>query len=43
VPNYIDKQMLETLHLLDDLRLLLGRLVWLYFVTLQEPVHKRFV
>ena len=35
--------MLTTLHLLDDLRLLLGRLGWLQFVTLQEAMYERLI
>jgi len=39
-PNYLDEQMLKTLHLLEDLHTLLGRLDWLHFVTLQESVYE---
>jgi len=33
-PRYLDRQMLETLHLYDDLRCLLGILGWKNFVQL---------
>ena len=42
-PNYIDEQMLDTLSILDDLRILLGRLAWMQFAALQEPIYKRLI
>jgi len=42
-PNYINEQIIATLHLLHDLCILLGRLGWLHFVTLQEPAFERLV
>ena len=42
-PNYLDVEMLTTLHLYDDLAILLHNLGWANFVTLQEPVYERLV
>ena len=42
-PRYLDRQMLETLSLYDDLRRLLVTLGWVHFVELQEPVYERLV
>ena len=42
-PSYLDRQMLETMSLYDDLRRLLVNLGWENFVELQEPVYERLV
>ena len=42
-PSYLDVDMLRTLHLYDDLEILLRNLGWLDFVTLQESVYERLV
>ena len=41
--NYLDAEMLPTLHLYDDLRLLLRNLGWEHFVELQEPIYEWLV
>jgi len=41
--SYLDRQMLETAHLYDDLRRLLDILGWENFVQLQELVYERLV
>ena len=40
-PNYLNEHMLATLNLLDNLCILLGRLGWWHFGTLQEPAYER--
>ena len=42
-PSYLDVDMLRTLHLYDDLVILLGNLGWTDFVPLQEPVYERLI
>jgi len=42
-PSYLDRQMLETLSLYNDLSRLLVNLGWVHFVELQEPVYERLV
>jgi len=39
-PNYLDVEMLATLHLYDGLLILLRNLGWEHFVTLYEPVYE---
>jgi len=39
-PSYLDEQMLTALQLFDDLKILLSRLSWVHFVSLQEPVYE---
>ena len=40
-PNYLDVDMVNTLLLCDDLRLLLRNLGWENFVALQEPIYEQ--
>ena len=42
-PSYLDVDMLRTLHLYDDLVILLGNLGWTDFVRLQELVYERLI
>ena len=42
-PGYFDEQMLTTLHLFDNLRILLARLGWVNFMQLQEPIDEYLV
>jgi len=40
-PNYLDVEMLTTLHLYDDLYFLLHNLGWENFVAFQETIYER--
>lgn len=42
-PTYLVEEMLATLHLFDDLKILLGRLGWVKFVNLQDSVYEWLV